>query len=73
MVAPRLNALTILIDGETGITEREDVNPASEASVWFERLAAGHRAYPNLISTVRMSWLSQRSVLPSRASACAAR
>ena len=42
MTAPRLLAVTILIDGETGLTEREDVDTLTEAAAWFESTAPGH-------------------------------
>ncbi len=43
MSAPSLSGVTLLIDGETGITEREDVNTATEVAVWFEgQGTAGH-------------------------------
>jgi hypothetical protein len=38
----RLQQLTILLDGETQVDEYNDINTATETSIWFTRVAAGH-------------------------------
>jgi len=40
--SPRLDAMTVVLDGERAIEAFEDVDTATETAAWFERIAAGH-------------------------------
>lgn len=40
--APRLTALTTLLDGETFVEDYENVDTSSETAPWFESIATGH-------------------------------
>ncbi len=41
-VAPSIESMIIILDGEVNIEDFEDVNTAIENSPWFNRIAAGH-------------------------------